>query len=111
MITAFEALLAVSAYPIPKRVIETTALKRAVDLEGPADEAIVKSPAFRLAVADLYVWLFFAPNVSQGGQSYSFTDAQRNWWKKQAMATYDELDDEDALSALKTQYGYMGSKL
>jgi hypothetical protein len=48
--------------------------------------------------------------VSQGGQSYSFTEAQRNWWKKQAMAIYEELDD-DALSALQGQYGYMGAKL
>ncbi len=111
MITAFESLLAVSAYPIPKRVIEATALKRAVDLEGPVDEAMLHSAAYRLAVADLYVWLYFAPNVSPGGQSYSFTDEQRKWWRKQAMATYEELEDEDALSALKTQYGYMGSKL
>lgn len=110
MITVFDALLAVSAYPIPERVIKATALKRAVDLGDSASEELVKSDAFRLATADLYVWLYFAPNVSQGGQSYSFTEAQRNWWKKQAMAIYDELED-DALSALKTEYGYMGSKL
>jgi len=110
MITVFDALLAVSAYPIPARVIKSTALKRAVDLEVPADEANVKTDAFRLATADLYVWLFFAPNVSQGGQSYSFTEPQRDWWKKQAMDIYEELDP-DALSALQTKYGYMGSKL
>lgn len=109
MITVFEALLAVSAYPIPGRVIEAIALKREVDLGGPA-EAVVKSDSYRLAMADLYVWLYFAPNVSQGGQSYSFTDEQRKWWKKQAMAIYEELDD-DALSALQTKYGYMGDKL
>lgn len=111
MITVFEALLAVSAYPIPERVIKSTSLKRGVDIDGLATEAAVKSDAFRLAVADLYVWLFFAPNVSQGGQSYSFTDAQREWWKKQALAIYGELDDEEALSALQTTYGYMGAKL
>lgn len=109
-VTTLEALLAVSSYPIPKRTIETIAVKRAVVLDGEATDEVVKSAPYRLAVADLYVWLYFAPNVSQGGQSYSFTDAQRNWWKKQAMATYEELED-DALSALQGQYGYMGAKL
>lgn len=108
--TVRESLLAISAYPIPMRTIEATALKRTVDLDGDADKSTVASSAYRLALADLYVWLFFAPNVGQGGQSYSFTDAQRDWWKKQAMAIYEELED-DALSALKTTYGYMGDKL
>ena len=108
--TAYEALLAVSAYPIPERVIKSTALKRAVDLDAQADKALLASDSFRLAKADLYIWLYFAPNVSQGGQSYSFTDAQREQWKKQAMAIYEELED-DELAALQSQYGYMGSKL
>lgn len=108
--TAYEALLAVSAYPVPERVIKSIASKRAVDLDAEATAALQAGAAFRLAKADLYVWLFFAPNVSQGGQSYSFTDAQRELWKRQAMATYEELGD-DELAALQSQYGYMGSKL
>ena len=100
-------LRAVSAYPIPMRTIEAKALKRGLDLEGDAE---VGGDALRLAVADLYVWLYFAPNVSQGGQSYSFTDAQREWWRKQALAIYDELGDEEA-AALHSQYGYMGRRL
>lgn len=110
MLTAFEALLAVSAYPIPARVIKATALKRAVDLEGAADD-VINTNSYRLALADLYVWLYFAPNVSQGGQSYTFTEEQRRWWRRKAMDIYEELEDEDALSALKTQYGYMGTKM
>jgi hypothetical protein len=108
--TIREALLGISAYPIPLRTVEATALRRAVDLDAEARDMILDDPAYRLCVADLYVWLYFAPNVGQGGQSYSFTDSQREWWKRQAMAIYDELDDP-ALSALKTQYGYMGSRL
>ncbi len=108
--TIRESLLAVSAYPIPMRTIEATATRRGVDLDGYADSDYMASAPYRLAVADLYVWLFFAPNVEQGGQAYSFTTAQREWWKKQAMAIYGELD-EDALSALTTRYGYMGAKL
>ena len=108
--TVLESLLAVSPYPIPQRTIEATALKRAVGLGDTATTELLASDAYRLCVADLYVWLYFAPNVGQGGQSYSFTDSQRDWWKKQALAVYEELD-ETALAALKTTYGYMGSKL
>ena len=108
--TVLESLLGISAYPIPLRTIEAVALKRAVCLDDEATTDIVRGNEYRLAMADLYVWLYFAPNVGQGGQSYSFTDSQREWWKRQAMAIYDELED-DALSALQTTYGYMGSKL
>lgn len=90
------------------RTIEAKALKRGLDLDG--DVTDEDKDSLRLAVADLYVWLYFAPNVGQGGQSYSFTDSQREWWKKQALAIYDELEDEEA-SALHGQYGYMGSRL
>ena len=106
-----ESLLAVSAYPIPMRTIEAISLKRGVDLDAVTTSDGVSSGAYRLALADLYVWLFFAPDVAQGGQSYSFTNAQRDWWKRQALAIYDELGDEDDLSALGSQYGYMGHKL
>lgn len=109
MPTAYEALLAISAYPIPDRVIRSITAKRGVATEDPASESVQASAPFRLAKADLYIWLYFAPNVSQGGQSYSFTDEQRKWWWKQALAIYEELGDPEA-DALRSQYGYMGSK-
>lgn len=108
--TVLESLLGISAYPIPLRTIEAVALKRAVCLDDEATTEAVNGKDYRLAMADLFVWLYFAPNVGQGGQSYSFTDSQRDWWKRQAMGIYDEYDDE-GLSALKSTYGYMGSKL
>lgn len=107
--TVVEALLAVSGYPIPYRTIEGVALKRGVALDATATEDVLASAGYLLCVADLYVWLYFAPNVTQGGQSYSFTDEQRRWWKAQALRIYDELDDE-AAEGLKTRYGYMGAK-
>lgn len=109
--TIRESLLAVSAYPIPMRTIEAISLKREVALDDEADYATVLSSSYRLALADLYVWLYYAPNVSQGGQSYSFTTDQREWWKRQAIAIYGELGEEDELSSLKGKYGYMGSRL
>ena len=109
--TIRESLLSVSAYPIPIRTVEAIALKWAIDLNDEADSFIVSSSPYRMAQADLYVWLYGAPNVSQGGQSYSFTSDQRELWKKKAAKIYEELGMEDELSSLKGKYGYMGSRL
>lgn len=109
--TIRESLLAVSAYPIPMRTIEAISHKRGIVLDDDADFGTAGSPVYRLAVADLYLWLYFAPNVAQGGQNYSFTAEQRELWKKQALAIYDEFGEANELSETKGQYGYMGHRL
>lgn len=109
--TVREQLVAVSGYPIPAITVEAVANKRGCDLDSVADSETLKSPSFRLALADLFVWLYFAPNVAQGGQSYSFSEEQRRYWRKQARAIYDELVDEEGIASLSGGYGYQGSRL
>lgn len=109
--TIRESLLAVSAYPVPMFTIEAISQKREIALDDEFDSVISTSKEYRLALADLYKWLYFAPNVSQGGQSYSFSADQRDLWKKQALDIYDELGDDSDKSGLKSKYGYMGHKL
>ena len=103
-----EALRGVSAYPIPPRTLGEVAFRRGVDLFEEASPSLVRSAAFRLCRADLLMWLSLAPDVSQGGQTYSFTDAQREDMRRRARQEYAELD---ASSAPKTTYGYKGSVL
>lgn len=64
--------------------------------------------AYRLAVADVLMWLSNAPDVSQGGQSYSFTDDQRKHLRNTASSTYREANDAQKKN---TTYGYKGSLL
>lgn len=109
--TVRESLLAVSAYPIPMRTIEAISLKRGIALDDTVDYGILTAQNYRLALADLYVWLYFAPTVGQGGQSYSFSGEQRDWWKAQAIGIYEEYGAESELASLKGKYGYMGNKL
>ena len=104
--TTKEGLLSVTGYPIPYRALEGIAAKRGLTL---TDAAEPSSPSYRLALADLYMWLFAAPNVAQGGQSYSFTDEQRRWWKSLALRIYEELEPDTA-KGLLGNYGYMGSR-
>ncbi len=108
--TILDALRGVNAYPIPLRTLVDTARGRGLDAAGEATEDALSSAAYRLAEADLLYWLAFAPDVSQGGQSYSFSDEQRKQLRLHAKAVYDELGG-DADSATAVPYGYKGAWL
>lgn len=107
--TVCEALMSVSAYPIPHRTIEATALKRGVDLCAEYSSVVAMSADYRLCLADLYMWLFLSPNVGQGGQSYSFNE--RKLFKAMAAKIYAELGSEADMASCGSDYGYKGSKL
>ena len=109
MATILETLKGVSAYPIPLRTLVETAEKRGVALTDTATQKALVSKAYKLAKADLLLWLSLAPNIGQGGQSYSFTDEQRQQFRNQAKALYDECGEVSAAS--KPIYGYKGSRL
>ena len=108
MATVLEALKGINAYPIPMRSIEDAAEYRGIVLSDEASQEKMQSAAYKLAQADLLLWLSSAPDVSQGGQTYSFTDEQRVQFRNRANALYRECDDS---GQTKSIYGYKGSKL
>lgn len=109
MVTVLESLKGINAYPIPFRTMAETAVRRGIDLYQEADDDIIASRGYRLSRADLLLWLSFAPAITQGGQSYSFTDEQRQQMRNAAQQIYDELEEEDF--APKSVYGYKGNRL
>ena len=104
-----EALKSISAYPIPLRTLVETAERRGLSLYDEATQEVLKGKAHRLAKADLLLWLSIAPNITQGGQSYSFTDEDRKQMRQQAQGIYDELEPEDNTGCVK--FGYKGDRL
>lgn len=109
--TTFDALLGVTGYPIPRRSVEAVALRRGLDLDSSASQGVMISREFRLCEADLLMWLFRAPNVSQGGQSYNFTDEQRKDFRRRAMGIYNSLGDTGDATGSGIAYGYKGDWL
>lgn len=109
MVTVLEALKGINAYPVPLRTFERIANKRGVDLTGEATKDVLCGKAYNLAYADVLKWLSFAPSITQGGQSYSFTDDQRTRFKGEAFAIYGEYGEDEA--SCKPVYGYKGSRL
>ena len=109
MATILEALKGVNAYPIPLRTLEEVAEGRGLDLQSEVTLSVLRSKEYRLATADLFMWLSFAPNVGQGGQSYSFSEEQRIQLRRKADAIYAECGEEQSLS--KPTFGYKGKRL
>lgn len=106
----FNFLKSVSAYPVPMMTLAEIASGRGLYLTDEADEDTTASQAYKGAKADLLIWLSVAPNVSQGGQSYSFSEYERKNMRAQAMALYGEIG-ESASENKGVKYGYKGDKL
>lgn len=106
MATIVESLRALTAYPIPMPTLVSIAEGRGLSPYDIADNTLDN---YRKAQADVYMWLSNAPDVAQGGQSYSFTDEQRKFFRQQAMAIYNEVGEAKATKS--TIYGYKGTRL
>lgn len=110
MATILEALKGVNAYPVPLRTLVENAERRGLDLSAEATKELLKGADYNLVVADLLLWLSFAPDISQGGQSFSFSDEQRVQLRNRANALYREFDATEA-GTPKPIYGYKGNRL
>lgn len=110
MATLLESLKGVNAYPVPMRTLDEVATRRGVSLASEATQADLTGKAYNLAKADLLLWLANAPNVSQGGQSYSFSEEQIKLFRNEAYTLYDEFEEDEA-DKPKPVYGYKGSRL
>lgn len=107
--TNLDALKSVNAYPIPPRTLVEVSTRRNISLADKTSQEILQSKNFRLAKADLLLWLSIAPDISQGGQSFSFTDEQRKDFKRQAFAIYDVLEPTENTGCVS--FGYKGDRL
>lgn len=106
--TYLEALKSISAYPVPLRHIAEISARRGIELTHELDEGI-NGKEYRLAKADVLLWLSMAPAVSQGGQNYSFTDLQRTQMRNEALSILAELEPQEASKTVC--FGYKGSRL
>lgn len=99
-----------NAYPVPQSFIDATSIARGLDLSSEATQETLRSKPYNLVRADVYMWLSEAPDISQGGQSFSFTDEQRARLRSEAKSLYAEFEPDGSV-AQKPMYGYKGSRL
>lgn len=104
MRTVIDALASISAYPVPLATLEDAAGENGLDGAVEATEDVRRSAAFKRAKARIYRFLAEAPNVSQGGISYSFTATEKDMFRKQANDLLADADGDDDGGC----YGWMG---
>lgn len=109
MATFQDLLKSVNAYPIPLRTLVEVAERRGISLTAEAAAEDMKGAEYRLAKADLLLWLSLAPNISQGGQTYSFSEDQRKAMRNEANAIYGELEPD--VAPIMPTFGYKGDRL
>ena len=106
--TVARSLKSLSAYPIPSTTVQDIVEAVGLTVSEEATPEVRLSAAFRKAQALTLKYLSTAPNVSQGGQSYNFSEKERRWMRSQAD---DILDDLGELSGSIDEYGYQGEDL
>jgi len=109
MTTILETLQGVSAYPVPLRTLDGVATDRGLTLTAETTQEVLRGQAYNLALADLLLWLSYAPDIAQGGQSYSFSDEQRTQFRIRARGLYKEFGEGSV--ATRPIYGYKGDRL
>lgn len=103
--TISEALRGLSAYPIPQRTIDMIMLRRGL-ADAQATQQNIAEASYQLASADVLMWLAEAPNVAQGGQNYSFSEGEREAYRRRANLIYRQNNEQPG-----TMFGYKGERL
>lgn len=104
--TIIESLKCISGYPIPLNTLKDITENWELKPDNEANKEVRQSNEYKLAKADVLMWLSQAPNVSQGGISYNFSDTDRLNFRRQSERIYRECGDMK-----KSIFGYKGSRL
>lgn len=96
-----------TSYPVPEGTLESILERRGLSRDHEMDNSAVGI----LCLADLYRWHVTAPNVSQGGQSYTLTEETRKCFLEWSNEIYKMQGEPQRVMNGKTQYGYKGEKL
>ena len=106
--TLSDYLRGLTNYPLSEEALQSILSKR-----GAAYDANVldDDQLLCLATADVYRWLSTAPDISQGGQSYSLSDNIREYYRKRARELYQAGGEPVEEVKAKVRYGYKGERL
>lgn len=105
--TLSEYLRGLTNYPVPEEALQSILSKRGLDGESTTKD----DKLLCLVTADLYSWVALAPDISQGGQSYSILYSVREYYRKRANELYRAGGEPVEEVKAKVRYGYKGERL
>ena len=89
------AIKAMSSYPIPAATIENIIEEAGLDAEADITKEMRASDQFKKAKALTYAFLSEAPNITQGGISYTFSEVERSRFQKKSSNLLAELGEDE----------------
>lgn len=104
--TILEALKSVSNYPVPARTLTRIAAGRDLNLSTEITKDILGSREYQYAEADVMMWLSKAPTISEAGVTFTFSQTERDRFRREAASIFAELGE-----TRRTPYGYKGDTL
>lgn len=101
-----ESLKTINSYPIPDLTIEKVGIDRGLTITDEYTAAVAVTQSYELATADVYMWLYAAPNVKE--QEISFSSDDRDKFFNLANLIYGKYGD--AKYSGKGKFGFKGDK-
>jgi hypothetical protein len=105
MTDVLTALQGLTTYPVPQSVLQECALEAGCNPTDEVTQDMRQSRQWKRAKAQVFLFLSSAPNVTQQGVSFSFSEYERANFLKQAAALEAEAGDDDWNGV---GYGYKG---
>ena len=105
--TLIDYLRGLTNYPVSEEALQSILSKRGLD----GKSTMKDDKLLCLVTADLYSWVALAPDISQGGQSYSLSDNIREYYRKRANELYRAGGEPVEEVKAKVRYGYKGERL
>lgn len=103
-----QALRSVTPYPLTADFIKSIAVGVGLSLDDMATEEVMNSRAYKQALGRIYLYLAEAPNVSQGGITFSFTEQDRIRYERKGNKL---LQEATSGAERASRYGYKGENL
>jgi len=104
--TISQALISINSFPIPSLFIEKVGVDRELTITDEYTKVISEAQNYRLATADVYVWLFGHVNMSEQEVSFSQQQEIKQGFLSIANDIYLEFDDPKYTG--KGTFGYIG---
>ncbi len=104
--TILEAIKSSTVYPVPVVNIEKMCIDRGLDKDMEYTQEIGSSQSYRLATADLYLFLYASNSITEQEVKISVNEKDR--YKDLANAIYGEYDDPKYTGLT---YGFIGEGL
>lgn len=105
-----QSLKSLSSYPIPSATVEDIAEGAGLAVDTTVTMEIRNGKEYKRAKAHVFLFLSEAPNVSQGGISYSFSEDERKRFRSRASNILSEIGEVSEDAALP-EFGYKGEDL